>query len=336
MEEEKSTENKTEEILPPSTDIFLKEKHTSYLLSLESTEESDAIGYFTNEYLRMSGGYWCIGALLLLGVPSEKLKKEKMISFILSCEHENGGFGGNIKHDPCLTSTHYAILLLSFYNSLSSLHTSLTGSYIASLQNPSTGSFCGDSSGETDTRFSYCALSALSILKSTHLINKDLAVRYVLECQNSDGGFGGVPQAESHAAYTFCAVGALSVLEKVHLIDKDSLGKWLSKRQMKEGGFNGRPEKLPDVCYSWWILSTLFMINRQEWVNFQRLREYILRCQDCDGGISDREGNEPDVFHTFFGIAALGLMGYDNVECINPKFALPQKVMEQVLPYLIP
>ena len=52
--------------------------------------------------------------------------------------------------------------------------------YIASLQLPD-GSFMGDQYGEIDTRFSYCALSTLSILgklEDGH-INKDAAVDFV-------------------------------------------------------------------------------------------------------------------------------------------------------------
>lgn len=113
-----------------------------------------------------------------------------------------------------------------------------------------------------DTRFSYSAVSALSLLNRMDLINKEAARDFVLKCHNIDGGFGGMPGAESHAAYAFCSVGALKILGDEDLIDRDKLGAWLAKRQTLQGGFNGRPEKLPDVCYSWWILSTCFMIDR--------------------------------------------------------------------------
>lgn len=103
-------------------------------------------------------------------------------------------------------------------------------------------------------------------------------------------------------------------------------------RQTDSGGFNGRPEKLPDVCYSWWILSTFFMINRQHWVNFEALSGFINKAQDLEGkgGISDRAGNESDVFHTFFGIAGLSLMGYHDLEKIDPIFALPEPTLKLI------
>jgi geranylgeranyl transferase type-2 subunit beta len=85
----------------------------------------------------------------------------------------------------------------------------------------------GDYGGEVDTRFSYCAVSALSLLNKLDLIDKVKARDFVLRCKNIDGAFGGVPGAESHAAYVFTGVGALKILGDVDLIDCDKLGEWL-------------------------------------------------------------------------------------------------------------
>lgn len=92
------------------------------------------------------------------------------------------------------------------------------------------GSFKGDYAGEVDARFSYCAVSTLSLLNKLDLINKDKARDFILRCKNIDGAFGGVPGAESHAAYVFCTIGTLKILGDEDLIDRDKLGLWLSKR----------------------------------------------------------------------------------------------------------
>ena len=99
--------------------------------------------------------------------------------------------------------------------------------YIARLQNPD-GSFSGDHAGEVDTRFSYCAVSALSLLGKLDKIDKEKARDFILRCKNIDGAFGGMPGAESHAAYVFTAVGTLKILDDIDLIDRDKLGMWLS------------------------------------------------------------------------------------------------------------
>ena len=100
---------------------------------------------------------------------------------------------------------------------------------MASLQNPD-GSFNGDYAGEIDTRFSYCAISALSLLDKLDKINVEKARDFILSCQNLDGAFGGMPGAESHAAYVFCCVGSLKMMGYESLLDKDKLGLWLSRR----------------------------------------------------------------------------------------------------------
>jgi geranylgeranyl transferase type-2 subunit beta len=70
---------------------------------------------------------------------------------------------------------------------------------ILSLHQPS-GVFAGDSFGETDTRFTYCAVNALSLLGHLQDLNVNKTVDYIVRCRNFDGGFGSGIGAESHAA----------------------------------------------------------------------------------------------------------------------------------------
>jgi geranylgeranyl transferase type-2 subunit beta len=61
----------------------------------------------------------------------------------------------------------------------------------------------------------------------------------------------------------------------------------------------------------------------------------VLRCQDIDtGGISDRPGNEVDVFHTFFGLTALSLMGFYNLENIDHVYAIPVSSIKKHFPHV--
>ena len=53
---------------------------------------------------------------------------------------------------------------------------------VKNLQNPD-GSFAGDSYGETDTRFSYCALSCASLLGRLDELNVENAIEYLISCQ---------------------------------------------------------------------------------------------------------------------------------------------------------
>lgn len=114
-------------------------------------------------------------------------------------------------------------------------------------------------------------------------------------------------------------------------IEVDELCWWLAERQLPCGGLNGRPEKKEDVCYSWWVLSIMSILDRVRWISKSHLGKFILDCQDeSTGGISDRPNNMTDVYHTFFGIAALSLLGYPDLEAIDPTFALPVSVIKRL------
>ena len=60
--------------------------------------------------------------------------------------------------------------------------------------------FAGDSFGETDTRFLFCAVNALSLLGHLSDLDVEKTVSYIRKCKNFDGGFGARIGAESHAA----------------------------------------------------------------------------------------------------------------------------------------
>lgn len=73
-------------------------------------------------------------------------------------------FGAAKQHDPHMLYTLSALQILALCNRLDLVSDpDLVAGFIASLQLPD-GSFTGDKWGEVDTRFTYCAFSALSII----------------------------------------------------------------------------------------------------------------------------------------------------------------------------
>jgi geranylgeranyl transferase type-2 subunit beta len=132
-----------------------------------------------------------------------------------------GAFGAHPEHDAHILATLSAIQILTIHDALdrvdvprvvncvwhfTSPHTTVEReAVISSLQTPS-GVFAGDQFGETDNRFTYCAINALSLLDrkfitpGTAPFNIDNAVSYIRRCRNFDGGFGSRIGGESHAA----------------------------------------------------------------------------------------------------------------------------------------
>ncbi|KAF1815397.1 rab geranylgeranyl transferase [Eremomyces bilateralis CBS 781.70] len=317
---------------------LVMDKHIKYIQDLN--ERKDEYEYWLTEHLRLNGIYWGLTALHLLRHP-DALPRAEVLDFVIDCMHENGGFGAAKGHDPHMLYTVSAVQVLATLDAFDEFNqqvgdgTNKVGHFISNLQvreGVDAGTFAGDEFGETDTRFLYGALNALSLLGMLPLVDVPLAVEHIQKCQNSDGAYGLRPGGESHAGQVFTCVGALAIAGRLDLVDRDRLGEWLSERQLPNGGLNGRPEKREDVCYSWWVLTSLAMIERLHWIDGQKLIDFILGCQDPDiGGISDRPGNMVDVFHTLFGIAGLSLLKHPGLEEVDPVYCMPKLVTSKFL-----
>ncbi|KAJ6139833.1 hypothetical protein N7471_006319 [Penicillium samsonianum] len=309
-------------------------KHVTYIKNLDTRK--DELEYWLTEHLRLNGVYWGLTALHILGRP-DTLPRDQTIDFVLSCQNDNGGFGAAPGHDAHMLYTVSAVQILVTIDAVDELEKrgrggkEKVGSFIANLQNAD-GSFMGDQWGETDTRFLYGALNALSLLRLMDLVDVPKAVSHIQSCENLDGAYGIRPGAESHAGQVFTCIGALAIAGRLDLVNKDRLGAWLSERQIESGGFNGRPEKLADACYSWWVGSSLAMIDRLHWIDGEKLAAFVLQCQDSDaGGFADRPGNMVDVYHTHFSLAGLSLLKFNGLEEIDAVYCMPKSITAKCL-----
>ncbi|XP_015916736.2 geranylgeranyl transferase type-2 subunit beta isoform X2 [Parasteatoda tepidariorum] len=310
--------------LPTKLDL---NKHINYISCYG--KKKDDYEYCMTEYLRISGIYWGLTALDLMG-KLENLDKNEVLDFLKECQQECGGFSSSIGHDPHILYTLSAIQILAMYDSLDIIDVNKAVNFIKSLQQED-GSFIGDKWGEVDTRFTFCCVASLALLNRLNEINIEKAVSFVLSCMNFDGGFGCRPGSETHAGQIYCCLGTLSIAKQLHHVNADALGWWLCERQLPSGGLNGRPEKLPDVCYSWWVLSSLKIIGRLHWIDKDKLVRFILATQDEEtGGFADRPGDMVDPFHTVFGLAGLSLLGDDRINEVNPVFCMRESVIQRL------
>jgi len=60
-------------------------------------------------------------------------RKNAMVDFVKSCQHKCGGFGGNIGHDPHITTSLYALLILSMFDAVNGIDCEKLGQYFKSL-----------------------------------------------------------------------------------------------------------------------------------------------------------------------------------------------------------
>ncbi|KAF8383374.1 ggtb-1 [Pristionchus pacificus] len=307
----------------PST--LLRDLHATFIKEFEGNK--NGYEYIMSEYLRISGIYWCVAAMDLLGKLSD-MDGESIVSYVLSMQRENGGFAPAENHDAHLLHTLCAIQILYILGAKDRLGDAERRKVIefVKARQLEDGSFSGDESNEIDTRFSFVALCTLHLLDSMEAVDTEKACEFVLRCYNPDGGFGTRPGSESHSGQVYCCVGALKLTDRLDSIDRDKTAQWLAMRQCNSGGLNGRPEKLPDVCYSWWVLSSLAMLRRLNWIDQDKMIRFIYACQDDEtGGFSDRPGDMPDPFHTVFGTAALSLFGRDGLEPVDAVLCMTKK-----------
>lgn len=92
--------------------------HVKYVQSLDT--KKDELDYWLTEHLRLNGVYWGLTALHLLGHP-EALSRQDTIDFVLSCQHDNGGFGAAPGHDAHLLSTVSAVQILAMVDGFEEL-----------------------------------------------------------------------------------------------------------------------------------------------------------------------------------------------------------------------
>lgn len=94
------------------------EAHVEYIRSLDT--KKDELDYWLTEHLRLNGVYWGLVALHLLKHP-DALPRQETIDFVLSCQHENGGFGAAPGHDAHMLSTVSAVQILAMVDAFDEL-----------------------------------------------------------------------------------------------------------------------------------------------------------------------------------------------------------------------
>uniref|UniRef100_A0A672RJJ7 Geranylgeranyl transferase type II subunit beta n=1 Tax=Sinocyclocheilus grahami TaxID=75366 RepID=A0A672RJJ7_SINGR len=102
-------------IKPDAPNTLLLDKHADYIAVYGS--KKDDYEYTLSEYLRMSGIYWGLTVMDLMGQLS-RMNREEIIEFIKSCQHDCGGISASIAHDPHLLYTLSAVQILSLYDSI--------------------------------------------------------------------------------------------------------------------------------------------------------------------------------------------------------------------------
>ncbi|KAI0247000.1 terpenoid cyclases/protein prenyltransferase alpha-alpha toroid [Lactifluus subvellereus] len=235
----------------------------------------------------------------------------------MSCwDDEAGAFGTHPGHDAHILSTLSAIQILATHDALARNDVPRVVDSILDLQQ-SSGVFAGDVFGETDTRFLYCAVSALTLLGTLDHLDRERTVSYLASCRNPDDRFGLVAGDESHAAQPRARTAALAILDRLDVINVPTLGWWFAERQLPKAS-----------RWVYWVLSSLAVLDKLKWIDITVLPRFILFAQDPEGGTG--QVDMMDVFRTLFGVAGLSLFGYPGLDHVDPVYCMPASLIERM------
>ena len=67
-------------------------------------QAKDSFEFFATEHFRMSGVYWGLTALALLG-RLDGMDRAEVLALVARCQKDSGGFGGSERHDAHLLYT---------------------------------------------------------------------------------------------------------------------------------------------------------------------------------------------------------------------------------------
>ncbi|KAF9616851.1 hypothetical protein IFM89_032701 [Coptis chinensis] len=291
----------------------------SQLKSLDEyfLQKKDSFESVVMEHLRMNGAYWGLTTLDLLG-KLETVDQDKVISWLLQCQDESGGFPGNIGHDPHVLYTLSAVQVLALFDKL----------HVLDIDKNDDGSFSGDMWGEVDTRAAtygsaaydiidtiFCCVGALAITGSLHYIDKDLLGWWLCERQVQSGGLNGRPEKLPDVCYSWWVLSSLILIDRVHWIDKGKLAKFILDSQDKDnGGISDRPDDAVDVYHTYFGVAGM---------KNSRVFSFLPNEVDKAVGVcSDTSGEGREV--------GLSLLEYSGLKAIDPAYALPVDVVNRI------
>lgn len=97
--------------------VLCQKLSKSLLISYRCLQTSDRLEHVATEHFWMSGMYWGLTAMQLLGRLDE-MDQSAIVDWILQCQANNGGFGGSARNDPHLLYTLSAVQILALYDKL--------------------------------------------------------------------------------------------------------------------------------------------------------------------------------------------------------------------------
>ncbi|KXS12875.1 terpenoid cyclases/Protein prenyltransferase [Gonapodya prolifera JEL478] len=317
------------------------ESHVTYIKELDN--KKDTLEYWVTEHLRLSGVYWGLTALAIMGRKDE-LDREQVIEFVVGCQHRSGGFGGSREHDPHMLYTLSALQILAVVDALDAVDREKVMQYVLSLGNPD-GSFRGDEWGEVDSRFAYIALQCAALVEAAD--RKYGVGVWRGSAQGTPKGVGGVeerveggerggtasqpvdapstappppsqpesltspppPQPSPSSSSPHANPPKTSRLGR---LDTDLIASWVLRCKNFDGGFGNVPGAESHAGHIFTCVASLAICGRLDLVDRDLLGWWLAERQLANGGLNGRPEKLEDVCYSWWVLSSLQILGRDH------------------------
>eukprot|EP01116_Phalansterium_solitarium_P003521 TRINITY_DN14335_c0_g1_i1.p1 TRINITY_DN14335_c0_g1~~TRINITY_DN14335_c0_g1_i1.p1 ORF type:complete len:395 (-),score=85.55 TRINITY_DN14335_c0_g1_i1:355-1539(-) len=222
----------------------------------------------------LAATYAAVHALVTIGTERafSIINREKMYAFLTAMKQPNGGFTMHRGGEIDVRASYCALSVASVLGILTPELSAGAAEFLASCQTYE-GGIGGEPGNEAHGGYTFCALAALVILDSTHLIDVDRLLHWAVQRQMLfEGGFQGRTNKLVDACYSFWQAGVFPLIDSI-----------IRRRRSAVSANDG------------------------DWLFNQRaLQTYIVMCcEENEGGLLDKPGKSRDFDHTCYALSGL-------------------------------
>ena len=220
--------------------LIHKEQISKYIKSLQNKDGSFKGDTYAETDSRFS--YNAVSILKILGYnPEDIIDLPKATEYVLSCQNFDGGFGSIPGAESHGAYCFCCIGFLSVTGQLNLLDKVQTGKWLAERQTH-LGGFNGRPEKLPDVCYSWWVLSSMFMIGTESFFDKDLLIKFILECQDDElGGIGDRPgncHDVFHTFFGFCGLsllgyGNLKMIDPTYAIPKDDINKLFGNKSDK-------------------------------------------------------------------------------------------------------
>ena len=217
--------------------LIHKEQISKYIKSLQNKDGSFKGDTYAETDSRFS--YNAVSILKILGYnPEDIIDLPKATEYVLSCQNFDGGFGSIPGAESHGAYCFCCIGFLSVTGQLNLLDKVQTGKWLAERQTH-LGGFNGRPEKLPDVCYSWWVLSSMFMIGTESFFDKDLLIKFILECQDDElGGIGDRPgncHDVFHTFFGFCGLsllgfGNLKMIDPTYAIPKEDVDKFFGNK----------------------------------------------------------------------------------------------------------